>query len=179
MAISMATIKTCERVINTYKLAQKLGAEFTRKEFDAATCDKWGHHKSTATLTLMKDEGLIKVVRKEECGTKEIELPPWEARYVMIDRNGNELMEEKIFLSLSAEARNAMLALNGEDFRVERKDTKVIQLTRDIYALNTESWKPYTDKVRDYVNKYANKCAEEERDAVDRSNKALRLMGLI
>lgn len=179
MATSMSTIKTCERVINTYKLAQKLNAEFTRKEFDAATCDKRGRHTGTATLALMKDEGLVKVVRKEECGTKEIELPAWEARYVMIDRNGNELMEEKTFLNLPAKARSAMLALNGEDFRVERKDTKVIQLTRDIYALNTENWKFYTDKVREYVNKYANKCAEEERDAVDRSNKALRLMSLI
>lgn len=179
MAVSMSTIKTCERVINTYKLAKKLGAEFTRKEFDAATCDKWGHHKGTATLTLMQDEGLVKVVRKEECGTKEIELPAWEARYVMIDRNGNELMEEKTFLNLPAEARSAMLALNGEDFRVERKDTKVIQLTRNIYALNAENWKPYTDRVRKYVNVYTNRCTEEERDAVDRANKALCLMGLI
>lgn len=179
MVISMSTIDTCKRVINSYKLARKLGAEFTRKEFDAATCDKWGRHKGTATLTLMQDERLVKVVRKEECGTKEIEVPAWQARYVMIDRNGNEFMEEKMFLNLPAEARNAMLALNGEDFKVERKDTKTIQLTRNIYAVDENGWATYVGKANQWVKKFIDKCINEKNEADYRVSEAMSVLDLV
>lgn len=141
------------RALHTYDVVMTdLPVQFTKKDFDAMRMHS--PLTDTATLELMRDKGLVKVVRKEECGTKEIELPAWEARYVMIDRNGNELMEEKTFLNLPAKARTAMLALNGEDFKVERKGTKTIQLTRNYYMLCASDYDKLAGKAKEYKARY-------------------------
>lgn len=125
MKARYANLRNFQRTVKTYKWLVDLfgNKEFTSEDFTKAKHDY--RRYTYNSLSFLRDEGIIKVVRTENT-TKEIRLDPWEAESWMVDKNGNALMTEYDWLRLPEVAQRALLAMNGQDFRVERKDTKTV-----------------------------------------------------
>lgn len=170
MKARYANLTQFNRVVNTYKLmVSKFGSkEFTSEEFKQVKRKYWQYTYNS--LAFLRDEGIIKVVRTEQT-TKEINLSPWEADIWMIDKDGNALMTEYDWVRLPDVAQNALLALNGRDFRTERKDTKTVEVEKSIYTVNPDgmlAWrKRYGNLLAERADKIAGEIANltEKRDA--------------
>lgn len=132
-----ANVRNFNRTVNTYKWLVDLfgNKEFTSEDFTKA---KRKYRRYTYnSLAFLRDEGIIKTVRTEK-STKEITIKPWEAEIWMIDKDGNALMTEHDWMRLPEVAQRALLALNGRDFRTERKDTKIVETEKSIYTVNPD-----------------------------------------
>ena len=137
MKARYANVHNFNRTVKTYKWLVDL---FGNKEFTSEDFTKAKHNSRRYTynsLAFLRDEGIIKVVRTEKT-TKEIEVASWNAESWMIDKNGNALMTEYDWLRLPEVAQRALLALNGRDFRTERKDTKTMEKEKYIYTVNPD-----------------------------------------
>ena len=137
MKARYANVHNFNRTVKTYKWLVDL---FGNKEFTSEDFSKAKHNSRRYTynsLAFLRDEGIIKVVRTEKT-TKEIEVASWNAESWMIDKNGNALMTEYDWLRLPEVAQRALLALNGRDFRTERKDTKTMEKEKYIYTVNPD-----------------------------------------
>ena len=130
-----ANLRNFNRTVKTYKWLVDLfgNKEFTSEDFTKAKHDY--RRYTYNSLSFLRDEGIIKVVRTEK-STKEIEIAPWEAEIWMIDKDGNALMTEYDWMRLPEVAQCALLAMNGQDFRIERKDTKTVEKEKYIYTVN-------------------------------------------
>lgn len=132
-----ANVRNFNRTVNTYKWLVDLfgNKEFTSEDFTKAKrdCRRYTYN----SLAFLRDEGIIKTVRTEKT-TKEITIDPWEAEIWMIDKDGNALMTEHDWMRLPEVAQRALLALNGRDFRTERKDTKIVEQEKYIYTVNPD-----------------------------------------
>ena len=137
MKARYANVHNFNRTVKTYKWLVDLfgNKEFTSEDFSKAKhdCRRYTYN----SLSFLRDEGIIKVVRTEKT-TKEIEVASWNAESWMIDKNGNALMTEYDWLRLPEVAQRALLALNGRDFRTERKDTKTMEKEKYIYTVNPD-----------------------------------------
>lgn len=135
MKARYANVRNFNRTVKTYKWLIDLfgNKEFTSEDFSKAKHDY--RRYTYNSLSFLRDEGIIKVVRTEQT-TKEIKLDPWEAETWVIDKNGNALMTEYDWMRLPGVAQTALLAMNGQDFRMERKDTKTVEKEKLIYTVN-------------------------------------------
>lgn len=137
MKARYANLTNFQRTVKTYKWLVDLfgNKEFTSEDFSKAKhdCRRYTYN----SLSFLRDEGIIKVVRTEKT-TKEITILPWEAEIWMIDKDGNALMTEHDWMRLPEVAQRALLALNGRDFRTERKDTKTVEKEKYIYTVNPD-----------------------------------------
>lgn len=165
-----ANLTNFNRVVNTYKWLVDL---FGDKEFTAEDFTKAKHNYKRRTynsLAFLRDEGIIKTVRTEQT-TKEIKLNPWEADIWMIDKNGNSLMTAYDWMHLPEVAQTALLAMNGQDFRLERKDTKTVETEKCFYTINPAgmlAWrKNYSRLLAVRADKITGEIAKltEKRDA--------------
>lgn len=137
MKARYANVHNFNRTVKTYKWLVDL---FGNKEFTSEDFTKAKHNSRRYTynsLAFLRDEGIIKTVRTEKT-TKEIEVASWNAESWMIDKNGNALMTEYDWMRLPEVAQRALLALNGRDFRTERKDTKTMEKEKYIYTVNPD-----------------------------------------
>lgn len=165
-----ANLTNFNRTVKTYKLLVDLfgDKEFTSEDFTKA---KRNYKRRTYnSLSYLRDEGIIKVVRTEQT-TKEIKLDPWEADIWMIDKDGNALMTEHDWMRLPEVAQNALRTMNGQNFRTERKDTKTVEKEKSIYTVNPDgmlAWrKNYSRLLAVRADKIAGEIAKltEKRDA--------------
>lgn len=132
-----ANLRNFNRTVKTYKWLVDLfgNKEFTSEDFSKAKHDY--RRYTYNSLSFLRDEGIIKVVRTEK-STKEIELAPWDAEIWMIDKDGNALMTEHDWMRLPEVAHRALLAMNGRDFRTERKTTETVEKEKHIYTVNPD-----------------------------------------
>lgn len=170
MKARYANLTQFNRVVNTYKWLVDL---FGDKEFTAGDFSKAKHNYKRYTynsLAFLRDEGIIKAVRTEKV-SKEIELAPWEAEIWMIDKDGNALMTGYDWMQVPEVAQRALLAMNGQDFRTERKDTKTVETEKCFYTINPAgmlAWrKGYARLLAVRADKIAGEIANltEKRDA--------------
>ena len=132
-----ANLRNFNRTVKTYKwLVDLFGdKEFTTEDFTKA---KRNYKRYTYnSLAFLRDEGIIKTVRTEQT-TKEIKLDSWEVEDFLIDKNGNSLMTAGEWFKMPEIARKALLAMNGQDFRIERKYTKTMEVEKPIYTVNPD-----------------------------------------
>lgn len=130
-----ANLRNFNRTVKTYKWLVDL---FGNKEFTSEDFTKAKHNYKRYTynsLAFLRDEGIIKAVRTEKV-SKEIELAPWDVEDFLIDKNGNSLMTARDWAKLPEMARTALLAMNGQDFRLERKDTRTVENEKCFYTIN-------------------------------------------
>ena len=165
-----ANLRNFNRTVKTYKWLVDL---FGDKEFTTEDFTKAKHNYKRYTynsLSYLRDEGIIKAVRTEQT-TKEIKLDPWEVEDFLVDKNGNSLMTAREWAKLPEIARTALLAMNGQDFRLERKDTKTMEVEKSIYMVNPAgmlAWrKNYSRLLAVRADKIAGEIAKltEKRDA--------------
>lgn len=135
MKARYANLRNFNRTVKTYKWLVDLfgNKEFTSEDFSKAKHDF--RRYTYNSLSFLRDEGIIKVVRTEQT-TKEIKVDPWDAEIWMIDKNGNPLMTEYDWMRLPEVAHRAFLAMNGQDFRTERRNTKTVEKEKLIYTVN-------------------------------------------
>ena len=132
-----ANLRNFNRTAKTYKWLFDL---FGDKEFTAEDFSKAKHDYRRYTynsLAFLRNEGIIKAVRTEKV-SKEIKLDPWEVEDFLIDKNGNSLMTAEEWFKMPEIARKALLAMNGQDFRIERKDTKTMEVEKCFYTINPD-----------------------------------------
>ena len=165
-----ANLRNFNRTVKTYKLLVDL---FGDKEFTSEDFTKAKHNYKRYTynsLSYLRDEGIIKAVRTEKV-SKEVELATWDIEDVLMDKNGNSLMTARDWAKLPEIARTALLAMNGQDFRLERKDTKTVEVEKPIYTVNPDgmlAWrKNYSRLLAVRADKVAGEIAKltEKRDA--------------
>ena len=165
-----ANLRNFNRTVKTYKLLVDL---FGDKEFTSEDFTKAKHNYKRYTynsLSYLRNEGIIKAVRTEQT-TKEIKLHPWEAEIWMIDKDGNALMTGYDWMQVPEVAQRALLAMNGQDFRTERKDTKTVKTEKCFYTINPAgmlAWrKNYSRLLAVRADKIAGEIAKltEKRDA--------------
>ena len=170
MKARYANLTQFNRVVNTYKWLIDL---FGDKEFSAGDFSKAKHNYKRYTynsLAFLRDKGIIKAVRIEKV-SKEIALHPWDVEDFLIDKNGNSLMTEHDWMRLPEIARTALLAMNGQNFRTERKDTKTVETEKCFYTINPAgmlAWrKSYSRLLAVRADKIAGEIAKltEKRDA--------------
>ncbi len=170
MKARYANVHNFNRTVKTYKWLVDL---FGNKEFTSEDFTKAKHNSRRYTynsLAFLRDEGIIKAVRTEQT-TKEIKLDPWEAEIWMIDKDGNALMTKHDWMRMPEVAQRALLALNGRDFRTERKDTKTVEKEKYIYTVNPDgmlAWrKSYGRLLAMRADKIAGEIVKlnEKRDA--------------
>lgn len=160
MKARYANLTQFNRVVNTYKWLVDL---FGDKEFTAGDFSKAKHNYRRYTynsLAFLRDEGIIKTVRTEK-STKEITIKPWEAEIWMIDKDGNALMTEHDWMRLPEVAQRALLALNGRDFRTERKDTKTVEVEKCFYTINPDGMLAWRKRYGNLLAVRADKIAGE------------------
>ena len=169
MQARYANVKNFNRVVKTYKwMLDKFGkGEFTSKEFKDA---KHNYKRGTfSSLQFLIDEGIVKVVRTEKM-TKEVEIPDWKSEVWLVDKNGNHLMPSYDWTNLPEVAKKAMLAMNGQDFHFDRKDTETVESEKYYYAVNPDcmlQWrKNYSRLLVERADKILGKIAEltEQKD---------------
>ena len=170
MKARYANVRNFNRTVKTYKWLVDLfgNKEFTSEDFSKAKHDY--RRYTYNSLAFLRDEGIIKTVRTEK-STKEITIHLWEAEIWMIDKDGNALMTEHDWMRLPEVAQRALLALNGRDFRTERKDTKTVEKEKYIYTVNPDgmlAWrKRYGRLLAERADVLAGEIANlnEKRDA--------------
>ena len=155
-----ANLRNFNRTVKTYKwLVDLFGdKEFTAEEFSKAkhNCRRYTYN----SLSFLRDEGIIKVVRTEQT-TKEIKLNPWEADIWMIDKDGNALMTEHDWMRLPEVAQNALRTMNGQNFRTERKDTKTVEAEKCFYTINPDGMLAWRKRYGNLLAVRADKIAGE------------------
>lgn len=169
MKARYANVRNFNRTVKTYKWLVDLfgNKEFTSEDFSKAKHDY--RRYTYNSLAFLRDEGIIKTVRTEQT-TKEIKLDPWEAEIWMIDKDGNALMTEHDWMRLPEVAQTALRALNGQNFRTERKDTKTVEKEKYIYTVNPDgmlAWrKSYGRLLAERADKIAGEIVKlnEKRD---------------
>lgn len=160
MKARYANLTQFNRVVKTYKWLVDL---FGDKEFTAGDFSKAKHNYRRYTynsLAFLRDEGIIKAVRTEKV-SKEIELNPWEADIWMIDKDGNALMTEYDWMRLPEVAQTALRAMNGQNFRTERKDTKTVEVEKCFYTINPDGMLAWRKRYGNLLAVRADKIAGE------------------
>lgn len=134
MLARYANVRNFDRVIKTWEwLGAHFGAagEFTAKEFNDVK--KSYPRRMFCSLKFLEESGIVKVIRSETT-TKEIAIDPWKVEEWLIDKNGNYVMTSRDWRNLPEIAKTALLAMNGQDFRIECKETEIVKSEKFTYA---------------------------------------------
>lgn len=138
MRARYANLRNYQRVMQSYHLlADHFGhEEFTSKDYQNAK-PKLSKRYTFSTLAWLADAGIIKVVRTVK-ETKTEELKEWERRTYLVDKDGNRIMTDMEWFCLSVDTQKRLIALNGQDFRMETPTTESVTHEKYIYVINEE-----------------------------------------
>lgn len=171
MLARYANVRNFNRVMDTYEWMVKTFKtnEFSAQDFKEAK--KTYKRRVYSSLQFLYDEGIIKTVRSEKF-TKEVERPYYMAKEWMVDKNGNKIMTSMEFYNLPQVAKKALLAVNGEDFKVVEDSMDTVESERFYYTVNPDGlrvWrKNYSRLLVERGNKLLAQIAEltEKKDAL-------------
>ena len=138
MLARYANVRNFDRVLKTWEwMGAHFGAsgEFTAKEFNNVKKDYPA--RMFCSLKFLEEEGIIKLIRVDTL-TKEIAVDPWKAEEWLIDKNGNYVTTCSDWCNLPQVAQTALVAMNGQDFRIERKETEIVKSEKFTYAPNPD-----------------------------------------
>lgn len=138
MRARYANLRNYQRVMKSYHLlADNFGHnEFTSKDYQNAK-PKLSHKRTFSTLAWLADAGIIKVVRTEK-ETKTQKLKDWETKTYLVDKDGNRIMIDREWYHLSVDTQKHLIAMNGQDFRMETPTTESVTHNKYIYVINEE-----------------------------------------
>ena len=138
MRARYANLRNYQRVMKSYRLlADHFGhEEFTSKDYQNAK-PKLSKRYTFSTLAWLADAGIIKIVRTVK-ETKTEELKDWERRTYLVDKDGNRIMTDMEWFRLSVDTQKRLIALNGQDFRMETPTTESVTHEKYIYVINEE-----------------------------------------
>lgn len=139
MRARYANLRNYQRVMQSYRLlADHFGhEEFTSKDYQNIKPKLSNNRRAYSTLAWLADSGIIKIVRTVK-ETKTEELEDWECRTYLVDKNGNRIMTDMEWFRLSLETQKQLIALNGQDFRMETPTTESVTHDKYIYVINEE-----------------------------------------
>lgn len=139
MRARYANLRNYQRVMQSYHLlADHFGHnEFTSKDYQNAKPKLSDNRHAYSTLAWLADSGIIKVVRTVK-ETKNQELKDWERRTYLVDKDGNCTMTDMEWFRLSSETQKRLIAMNGQDFRMERPTSETVTHEKYIYVINEE-----------------------------------------
>ena len=171
MKARYANVRNFNRVMDTYDWMVKTfkDKEFSAKDFKEAK--KKYKRRVYSSLQFLFEEGIIKAVRSEKI-TKEIDLPYYVSNEWMVDKNGNKIMTSMEFYNLPQVAKKALLAMNGEDFKVVEDNKDTVEVDKFYYVINPDGlrvWrKGYSKLLVERGNKLLAQIAEltEKKDAL-------------
>ena len=171
MLARYANVRNFNRVMDTYEWMVKTfkDSEFSAKDFNEAK--RKYKRRVYSSLQFLYDEGIIKTVRSEKF-TKEVERPYYMAKEWMVDKNGKKIMTSMEFYNLPQIAKQALLAMNGEDFKVVEDSMDTVESERFYYTVNPDGlrvWrKSYSRLLVERGNKLLKQIAEltEKKDAL-------------
>lgn len=138
MRARYANLRNYQRVMQSYRLlADHFGhEEFTSKDYQNVK-PKLSKRYTFSTLAWLADSGIIKIVRTVK-ETKTEELKEWERRTYLVDKDGNRTMTDMEWFRLSSETQKRLIAMNGQDFRMERPTSETVTHEKYIYVINEE-----------------------------------------
>lgn len=138
MRARYANLRNYQRVMQSYRLlADNFGHnEFTSKDYQNAK-PKPNERYTFSTLAWLADAGIIKIVRTVK-ETKTEELKEWERRTYLVDKDGNRIMTDMEWFRLSVDTQKRLIALNGQDFRMEIPTTENVTHEKYIYVISEE-----------------------------------------
>lgn len=138
MRARYANLRNYQRVMQSYHLlADHFGhEEFTSKDYQNAK-PKLSKRYTYSTLAWLVDAGILRITHTEFV-TKTEELKEWERRTYLIDKDGNRVMLDIEWYRLSPEAQKRLIALNGQDFRMETPITEDVTHQKHFYVINEE-----------------------------------------
>lgn len=139
MRARYANLRNYQRVMQSYRLlADHFGhEEFTSKDYQDAKPKLSNNRRAYSTLAWLADSGIIKIVRTVK-ETKTQKLEAWERRTYLVDKNKNRIMTDMEWFRLSPETQKRLIAMNGQDFRMETPDTEDQTHEKYIYVINEE-----------------------------------------
>lgn len=137
MLARYANVRNFNRVVDTYDWMVKTfrNNEFSSKEFNNAK--KNYQRRTYSSLQFLAEEGIIKAVRSEKI-IKEVELPYYCAKEWMVDKDGKRIMTSMEFFNLPQIAKKALLAMNGEDFKVVNDPHDTVESEKFYYTVNPD-----------------------------------------
>lgn len=138
MRARYANLRNYQRVMQSYRLlADHFGhEEFTSKDYQDAK-PKLNSRRAFSTLAWLADAGIIRITHTEFV-TKTEKLEDWKRRTYLVDKNGNRVMTDMEWFRLSEETQKRLIAMNGQDFRMERPDTEDQTHQKHFYVINEE-----------------------------------------
>lgn len=139
MRARYANLRNYQRVMQSYRLlADHFGhEEFTSKDYQNAKPKLSNNRRAYSTLAWLADSGIIKIVRTVK-ETKTQKLEAWERRTYLVNKDGNRIMTDMEWFRLSPETQKRLIAMNGQDFRMETPDTEDQTHEKYIYVINEE-----------------------------------------
>lgn len=139
MRARYANLRNYQRVMQSYRLlADHFGhEEFTSKDYQNAKPKLSDNRHAYSTLAWLAGNGIIKVIRTVK-ETKNQELEEWERRTYLVDKDGNRIMTDMEWFRLSLETQKRLIAMNGQDFRMERPTSETVTHEKYIYVINEE-----------------------------------------
>lgn len=158
MRARYANLRNYERVMQSYRLlADHFGhEEFTSKDYQDAKPKLSDNRRAYSTLAWLAGNGIIRITHTVK-ETKTQELKEWERRTYLIDKNGNRVMTDIEWYRLSEATQKQLIALNGQDFRMERPDTEEATHEKHFYVINE-------DGLNDWRYNYGRLLAERADD---------------
>lgn len=138
MRARYANLRNYQRVMQSYHLlADHFGhEEFTSKDYQNAK-PKLSKRYTFSTLAWLADAGIIKVVRTVK-ETKTQKLEDWETKTYLVDKDGNRIMTDREWYHLSVDTQKRLIAMNGQDFRMETPTTETVTHEKYIYVISEE-----------------------------------------
>lgn len=138
MRARYANLRNYQRVMQSYHLlADHFGhEEFTSKDYQNIKL-KTAPRRTYSTLAWLVDAGILRITHTEFV-TKTEKLKEWERRTYLVDKNGNRIMTDLEWFRLSPETQKRLIAMNGQDFRMERPDTEDQTHQKHFYVINEE-----------------------------------------
>ena len=70
--------------------------------------------------------------------TKTQKLEDWERRTYLVNKDGNRIMTDIEWFRLSLETQKRLIAMNGQDFRMETLTTESVTHDKYIYVISEE-----------------------------------------
>lgn len=172
MRARYANLRNYQRVMQSYRLiADHFGhEEFTFKDYQNAKPKLSDNRRAYSTLAWLAGNGIIRITHTEFV-TKTEKLEDWERRTYLVDKDGNRVMTDMEWYRLSPEAQKRLIALNGQDFRMETPDTEDQTHQKHFYVINEDGLNDWrynygrllAERADDLANKMAILSAKRDR----------------
>lgn len=169
MLARYANVRNFNRVMDTYDWMVRIfeDGEFSAKDFNNAK--KSYPRRMYSSLQFLADEGIIKAVRSEKF-TKEVERPYYLAKEWMVDKNGNKIMTSMEFYNLPQIAKKAMLAMNGEDFKVVEDCMDTVESEKFYYTVNPDGLRVWRKNYSKLLVERGNKLLKQIADLTEKKD---------